>query len=206
MPAHGKHTRCARSTLYTCQAHAKHARSRAPAQHCTHARHMVSTPAQENPLRHMESAPAQEHLLSTVHNTHARHMVSTPAQEHPLSTFRHMVSTPAQHCTHARHMLVQEHPLSTAFMPATSQARPLKSTHSAPFPCQAHGKHTRSRAPAQHCTHSRHMVSTPAQEHPLRHMESAPAPPVQRCIHARHMVSTPAQEHPLSIVSMPGTW
>ena len=75
------------------------------------------------------------------------------------------------------------------------------------FVPHANGKHTRSRAPAQHCTHASQMVSTPAQVHPLstvslpgnsRHTSSrAPSQhcihPAQHCINASQMVSTPGQ-------------
>ena len=65
---------------------------------------------------------------------------------------------------------------------------------SALYPCQPDGKNTRSRAPAQHCTHASQMARTPARA------------PAQYCAHASQMVRTPAHAHPLSTAHMPAKW
>ena len=41
--------KCTLTALHACLAHDKHTRSSAPAQHCVHAWHMISTPAQVRP-------------------------------------------------------------------------------------------------------------------------------------------------------------
>ena len=127
-----------------------------------------------------------------------------------------MVSTP-----------VQVHPLSTVSMAAKWEAHPLKRTRSALYPCLPNGKHTRSSAPAQHCTHACQMVSTPVQvhplstvsmaakweAHPLKRTRSALYPclpngkhtrssaPAQHCIHGCQMGSTPAHAHLWFLIS-----
>ena len=93
----------------------------------------------------------------------------------------------------------QVHPLSSAHMPGTWKAHPLKRTCSALHTCLAHGKRTRSGAPAQHCAHAWHMARAPAQVHPLStaHMSGTwSAHPLKRTRSAMHTclahVSTPA--------------
>ena len=99
-------------------------RPSAPAQHCTHACHMVSTPDQVHLLItargcQMVSTPAE---APAQHCTQSCQRASTPAQVRPLSTIRllpkglHTDSAHPQHCMHSCQMvstLAQAHQLST---------------------------------------------------------------------------------------------
>ena len=153
---------------------------------------MVRTPVQLHPLSTVSMpgtlrTPAQVHPLSVVSmpsSAPAQHCVHDKAQVHPLTTLSmpgtHIVRTPAQ----AR-------PLSAVCMPGTWSEHPLKCARSALYPCQAHGKNTRSSS-----------LKTACQAHGKNTRSSAPA---LHCIHARHTVRTPVQVRPLSTVPMPGT-
>ena len=128
---------CASSALHPCQAYGKNTPSSAPAQHCIHARHMVTTPA--------STASMPGKCQAYGNNTRP--------------------SALAQHCIHARQMVrtpARARPLNTVSMPGKWYEHPLKRTRSALHPCQANGKRTRSNAPTQHCMHARHMMKTPA--------------------------------------------
>ena len=121
---------------------------------------------------------------------------STPAQ-HCLPNGKGARSrAPAQHCTQACQMVTRlalrarladgnNTPSSAPAQhtPATWQAHSPKRTRSALYARLPFGKHTRARsalyarlpngrrtrpsAPAQHCTHACHIISTPAQAHQL---------------------------------------
>ena len=195
-----------RSALHTSLANGRNTRSGTPAQQYTHARQLVRTTAHAHPL-------------STAH---------MPAKWYPFTRTRSALHTcqangkntrsraPAQQCTHAWQMVrtpVHAHPLSTAHMPGKWYEHPLTRTRSALHTCLPNRKNTRPRAPAQHCTHARQMVRTPAHAHPLR-LQTCQAngkntrsrAPSQHCTHVCQMVRTPVHAHPLSSAHMPAKW
>ena len=152
---------------------------------------MVSTPAQVAAQVPLSTGTWSEHSLklplkrarSALYPCQAHGENTRSSCRSALYPQNTRSSAPAQHCIHARHMLrtpTQVHPLSTVCAWHGYPLKlPLKRTRSALYPRQAHGKNTRSSAPAQHCVHARHMVRTPVQlstvsmpgtwsEHPLK--------------------------------------
>ena len=79
--------------------------------------------------------------------------------------------------------------------------------------CQPTGKHTRSKAPNQHCIYVWQLVSAPAQDRPLSPVSMCgnwSAYPLKsthsarHCVHVWQLVSAPAQECPLALFAATG--
>ena len=91
---------------------------------------------------------------SSQHCAHARHL-----DRHTRSR------ASSQHCTHAWHMVSTPAHAHVAQMSGTQKpawhmvSAPAHSHVAQMYLCLAHGKHTRSRASSQQCTHAWHMVS-----------------------------------------------
>ena len=166
----------------------------------------------------LQKLPSGQHTHSSAPNLYARLPNGKVALHTRLQHGkRARSSAPAQHCAHASQLvstLAHARPLSTARTPAKRSARTLKRTRSAPAtrPARAlkrtrsalyarlpKGQHTRSLAPAQHCTHTCQMVRKPAQVHLLSTVRlpngkhTCSSAPAQQCMHACQMVSTTAQ-------------
>ena len=193
----------------------KHTRSSARAQQCTHACHLISTPAQVRPLSSV-STPATKHICSAVYARASS--VSTPATrssapaQQTLPPNKHTRSSaPAQQCIDTCRLIstpVHAPAQQCIHVPPNKHTRP-SGTRSAVYPRLPPNKHTRSSTPTQPCIHACHRRRTLAQAHPLSSASTSAAKkhtcssaPSQQCVHACHLVSTPAEVRPFSRVSI----